>query len=647
MHSLIVRDLSKAVPNKILFEDISFAIRQGEKVALVAENWAGKSTLLKILSWLDHQDSGDIELLSDTHIWYLSQDNDFDPQETGLQALFYHDHELGQLIRQYEDYVLWEVILDDEAVAHLLEEMNHCGARDYHTKVQTMIGKLNLTPLLPKQIKHLSWWEKKRISLAKVLLREPNFLILDEPTNHLDIAMIRWLETYLRHFHGSVVLVTHDRWFLDRVTSKIFEISGGYIYSYTGTYARYLELRAKRLEDQKKKMHEMKKEVRSELERYRKQPRGRQTKSALRSKEFEALESKYKRMRREGNEMDIELEISMAERRLWSKVMKTTALTKWFERDIKTDTGVELVKQYICNKFDIILSAGERIGIVWPNGAGKSTFAKLIMWQIEPDLWSITVWETVTMWYYSQWHIEFDHDMRVIDVIKQVAEYIYVSKWVKFTASQMLERFMFDGRKQQQRARTLSGGELRRLGLLRVLIANPNFLILDEPTNDLDLATLTILENFLVSYSGTLMIVSHDRYFMNRLVDHLLVFEWNGKITDYRGTYAEREKNPHGISKSEAVVEEKKDEPDDTYTQQAKAVVNTPPKKLSNKERAEFAKLEKDIVELELRRDDINIEFQKWTLDNDMLVELSKELTRVSRELEEKEERWMELWERV
>jgi len=508
-----------------------------------------------------------------------------------LDALFETDNAQGQLIKRYEQLIL-QPHPDHVLLETTLTQIEETHARDYEVKVKTIISKLQLTAYLDHSIGMLSGGEAKRVALARVLVNEPDFLLLDEPTNHLDLEMIERLERYLRDSKLTILMVTHDRYFLDRICTDIFELDRGNLHTYTGNYETFLTQKTERAEHEQKAMHEMKQLLKKELERMRKAPRARGTKSVGRVKKVTAMHEMYQQHKTVLHHETIPLTISVDRKRLGNKIMKLHNLEKAFE------------DKQIITQFSYEFRKGERVGIIGKNGVGKSTFVQMLMGIQQPDSGSIKLGDTVQIGYYQQEEMCLEHDKKVIDVVKDIAEYITIANGKRLSATQLLERFLFPPKQQHARAYTLSGGEKRRLHLLTVLIKNPNFLILDEPTNDLDLLSITILEEFLLHYQGCLIVISHDRFFMDRIVDHLFVFEGDGKVSDFRGTYSDYKANKSVLLQT-ARQDATETQTGDTSSQ------NKGNNKLSYNERREFVALETEIDQLETRKEEINMRFQE------------------------------------
>jgi ATP-binding cassette subfamily F protein uup len=628
MHYLQVKNLHKSYADKPLFEGIDFTIQQGQKVALVAKNGAGKSTLLDILLGRTDSPIGEIQFTSGVKVDYLAQLIQFDPAKTVKETLVTHDNELWNLILRYE------IACEDESVSsqemqELLGEIEAKDARSFETKVKTIISKLQLQKLLNQPMHTLSWGEQKRVGLAMTLLSEPDFLILDEPTNHLDLEMIEWLEKELKSSSMTLLLVSHDRYFIERVCTHILELEHGQIYTYTWGYDSYLEQKEARLEQLTKQTHIMKQKLRNELERVRKAPRARGSKSVDRTARYYTLEGEYQKNKSITADAEKKLTLDVETRRLGNKIMMISSLHKSFG------------SKCIVDNFSYAFKAGERVGIIGKNGVGKSTFVELLMWVTPPDSGQIKIGETVVIGYYQQTDILYESDKTVLEVVREHAEFVTLGK-LKISATKLLERFMFTTAQQYTKAYMLSGWEKRRLHLLTILIKNPNFLILDEPTNDLDLPTLHVLEEFLLHYTGCLLIISHDRFFMDRLVDHLLVFSGEGEITDFWWTYTQRKKSQKA---QKTIVEDKKKTETQAVSQEPEMTF-APKKWLTYMEKREFEDLEKEIAERQAEQERINLLFQQSDLSHESIKELSKELGTVCKHLARAEERRSELAEK-
>jgi len=503
----------------MLFEGLSFGINKDQKIGFVAKNGTGKTTLLKIISGDETADSGNIIVRKDIKISYLSQKEVLNEELTIEESIFDSDNATLKVIEQYEKALK----NPDDADAYqkafdLMEQMN---AWDFETQYKQILFKLKLNEL-DKKVGALSGGQKKRLALAIILLDQPDLLILDEPTNHLDLEMIEWLEQYLKKANTTLFMVTHDRYFLDRVCNDILELDHGEIFRYKGNYSYFLEKKEERITAEQSTVSKAKNLFKKELDWMRRQPKARTTKSKSRIDDFHAIKEVAHQRRKDHQ---VQLEIQME--RLGSKVVELHHISKTFDDNL------------LINKFDYVFKRGERIGIIGKNGTGKSTFVNMLTGGLSPDSGKVVIGETIKFGYYSQGGIQIKEGQKVIEVIKEYGEYIPLAKGKAISAGQLLERFLFDRKKQYDFVEKLSGGELKRLFLCTVLIQNPNFLILDEPTNDLDIVTLQVLENFLLDFPGNLIVISHDRYFMDRIVDHLFIFEGKGVITGFPGNYSD------------------------------------------------------------------------------------------------------------
>ncbi|WP_321321266.1 ABC-F family ATP-binding cassette domain-containing protein [Labilibaculum sp.] len=616
---LQVENLSKSYGDLTLFENISFGIGQGHKIALIAKNGTGKTTLLNIISGLDSQDSGDISFRSDLKTAYLEQNPDLNNSNTVLNEVFNSTDSVLSVIRDYERIINEN---DQEAMTDIIEKMDQFKAWDYENKVKQILSKLKITNF-DQIIGELSGGQKKRVGLAKVLITDPDFLILDEPTNHLDLEMIEWLEEYLNKSKGTLLMVTHDRYFLDRVCNEIIEMESNSLFTYKGNYSYYLEKRAERIENLNAEVGKAQKLMKTEQEWIRRMPQARGTKAKYRVDAFEDIKKKASSGFKE-TKMDLDIKSA----RLGNKILELDRLYKSYG-DLK-----------ILEDFSYKFQREEKIGIVGKNGTGKSTFLNMITRNIKADSGSIEIGETVVYGYYKQDGITINENERIIDVIKEIAESIDLGNGKVMSASQFLEYFLFPTKTQYNQVSKLSGGEKRRLYLMTVLMKNPNFLILDEPTNDLDIMTLNVLEDYLLSFSGCLIIVSHDRYFMDKVVDQLFVFEGDGIIRNFPGNYTiyrdsqvQQEKE---IKKTEKLATPKKEKPK-----------SEPTKKLSFNEKREFEQLEVDIETLTTEKEEIEIAMSSGSLSNDELMEKAGRIEKVIELIDEKEFRWLELSERA
>ncbi|MCT4601710.1 MAG: ABC-F family ATP-binding cassette domain-containing protein [Marinifilum sp.] len=617
---LQVENLSKSYGDLTLFEGIGFGVGQGQKIALIAKNGTGKTSLLNIIAGIDTQDSGDVTFRNDIKVAYLQQNPDLDNSNTVLNEVFNSDDPVLSVIREYEKVISEN---NQEKMTDILEKMDQYKAWDYENKVKQILSKLKITNF-DQAVGQLSGGQKKRVGLAKVLITDPDFLILDEPTNHLDLEMIEWLEEYLNKSKGTLLMVTHDRYFLDRVCNEIIEMDANSIYIYKGNYSYYLEKRAERIENMNAEVGKAQKLLKTEQEWMRRMPQARGTKAKYRIDAFYELKKKAASGFKEDS---MELDIKSA--RLGKKILELEGLYKSFG-DLK-----------ILEDFSYKFQRGEKIGIVGKNGTGKSTFLNIITRNIEPDAGSIEIGETVVYGYYKQDGITINENERIIDVIKDIAESIDLGNGKVMSASQFLEYFLFPPKTQYNYVSKLSGGEKRRLYLMTVLMKNPNFLILDEPTNDLDIMTLNVLEEYLMNFKGCLIIVSHDRYFMDKVVDQMFAFEGMGKIrnfpgnyTIYRDTIAEEEKE---LKKIEKPAKPKKEKPKPNNTN----------KKLSFNEKREFEQLEDDLEALNTEKEELEMAMSSGTLSNDELMLKASRIEEVINLIDEKELRWLELSERA
>lgn len=616
----------------MLFNGISFSINRGQKVALVARNGAGKSTLLRIIMGKDIADSGKVQVHKSITTGYLEQEPALNENLSIIDNVLSSDAPAIKAIKAYE-----QALLDQEhdynditaaALERAHEQMAVLNAWDYELRIKQILFQLKITDLEQK-VSTLSGGQKKRIALSKLLIEEPDFVIMDEPTNHLDIGMVEWLEEYLSLRNMTLLLVTHDRYFLDRVCTEIIEMADGQIFQYKGNYSLYVEKKAHRDMVEAAELDKVKNTYRRELEWVRRMPKARTTKSKSRLDAFEDIAAKATAKKKEDQ---LVLDVKMT--RMGGKILEMVKVSKNFG-DLKiVDQFTYLFKQY------------DKVGIVGKNGVGKTTFLNLIMELEKPSAGKITTGETIIYGYYSQEGMLIKEDKRVIEVVKDIAEFIPLADGSKLSASQLLTRFQFEPETQYTYVSKLSGGEKRRLYLMTILIKNPNFLILDEPTNDLDILTLSILEEFLADFKGCLLIVSHDRYFMDRLVDHLFVFEGDGVIKDFPGNYsdwrvyqeamkAEKQEEQKQLNKKE-IVEEKK-------IVEVKPVVEK--RKMSFKEKREFEMLENEIAELEIKKADLEKQLLDSGLSHEALFEISAQLTTTMSAIDEKSMRWLELSE--
>ena len=623
---LQVENLTKSFGDNLLFENISFGIADGQRVALIARNGAGKTTLLSILAGDEDYENGNISFRRDLRVGYLHQDPSFAPQLTVLEACFSAHNEITEAIKEYERMTRHiaadPASVGEQSYQHALARMDELKAWDYETRIKQILGNLKITDF-DQQIAHLSGGQLKRVALANVLIAEPDLLILDEPTNHLDLEMVEWLESFLKGSRMALLMVTHDRYFLDRVCSDILEIDQTQLFHYKGNYSYYLEKRQDRIDNFNAETDRNRNLYKKELDWIRRQPQARATKARSRVEAFTEIERRAKQ-RREENSVSLEVKASY----LGSKIFEAKYISKAYGNKILIDNFYYNFSRY------------EKMGIVGKNGTGKSTFLKMLLGEVKPDSGSFDVGETVSFGYYSQDGLKFDDQMKVIDVVREFAEEISLGNGRKLSASQFLQLFLFPPEVQHSFVAKLSGGERRRLYLCTVLIKNPNFLVLDEPTNDLDIATLNVLEEYLRGFKGCVIVVSHDRYFMDKVVDHLLAFEGDGKIKDYPGNYTDyREWKELQLAQEQ---EEKAPKVEKEKPQRPKA---EKPQKLSYKEKKEFETLETEIEALESEKKLIEKQLSGETVDTDQIITLSSRISEIISLLDEKTMRWLELSE--
>ncbi|MBN9485381.1 MAG: ABC transporter [Bacteroidetes bacterium 43-93] len=625
MHYVSAEGISKSFGVKPLFSNISFHISEGDKIALIAKNGSGKSTLLKILSGKEQPDDGKVWINKDVTVALFEQDPTFSEELSVADNIFHYKHPVAEALRDYEK-ILESPEKDPVALSEALAKIDDLGAWDFEAKVKQILGKLNIHNL-DQPVKTLSGGQRKRVALAQTLIdigfeHKHVLLIMDEPTNHLDVEMVEWLEHFLNQENVTLLLVTHDRYFLDAVCEEIWELDGSDLFVYKGDYENYIEKKAARIESHQASIDKAKNEYRKELEWMRKQPKARSTKARSRIDNFYDVEARAKQRIE-----DTKVELQMKMNRLGGKIAELKKVYKSYG------------DKQILKGFDYTFKKGDRIGVVGKNGAGKSTFLQMLQGLEPADSGKINIGDTVVFGNFSQQGLVFKEDMRVIEYVKNIAESFPLAGGGSLSAAQFLQLFLFPPDQQYTYLSKLSGGEKKRLQLLTVLFRNPNFLILDEPTNDLDLPTLSVLENFLSEYQGCLLIVSHDRYFMDRLVDHLFVFEGDGVVRDFPGNYT-----LYRIAQKEE--EQKRKQQEQTVIQQAPQ--QTPAgtkKKMSFNEKREFDQLGKDIPKLEQEKADITEKMSTANLPFDELQKLSARITEITDLLEEKEMRWLELSE--
>lgn len=621
---LQIDKLTKSFGDLVLFEDITFGVAQGQKIGLIAKNGTGKTTLLNIIGGKEDYDSGEVVFRKDLRVGYLEQSPSYPEELTVLQACFHSKNETVRLIAEYEEAMAKE---DHSNLEDILTRMDSFKAWDYEQKAKQILGQLKIQNFNQK-IGELSGGQLKRVALANVLITDPELIILDEPTNHLDLEMTEWLEDYLSRANISILMVTHDRYFLDRVCSEIIEIDNKQIYSYKGNYSYYLEKRQERVETMNADVERAKNLFRTELDWMRRQPQARGTKAKYRIDAFYELEKKAKQQRDTGK-VNLDVKASY----IGSKIFEAVDVSKRFG-DLK-----------ITEDFNYIFARYEKMGIVGNNGTGKSTFIKMLMGEVAPDSGHFDVGETVRFGYYSQDGLRFDEQMKVIDVVQAIAEYVDLGNGQKMGVSQFLNYFLFTPEKQHNYVYKLSGGEKRRLYLCTVLMRSPNFLVLDEPTNDLDIVTLNVLEEYLRNFKGCTIVVSHDRYFMDKVVDHLLVFRGNADIKDFPGNYTQyrdwKDVQDQLEKEAEAALQAKQNPAPEKPSRPA----GEQKKKLTFKERKEFEALEEEIPALEAEKAELETAMSSGTLSPDELMAKSQRITQVMEEIDEKTMRWLELSE--
>lgn len=623
MNYLSAENIGRNLGERWLFKNLTFGILQGEKVALIGSNGSGKSSLLDMIIGKTDIDAGEISIRKDIRTGYLDQNPDLPAGKTVLETIFSSENTLTAAIKEYE---LALQAHNDKRLADAIERVDTLKAWDYEVKVKQILSKLGITDF-DKLINNLSGGQQKRVALARVLIEEPDFLILDEPTNHLDLDTIEWLEGYLSSSNITLLLVTHDRYFLDKVCNRILELADNQIYKYTGNYNYYLEKKEAQEAVNAATQKNYRNLLRKELEWMRRQPKARGTKSQSRIDAFYDLKDKTQKKR-----PDEKLELSMKMERMGSKIIEIQHVSKSFQ------------EQKVISEFSYTFKKGDRIGIVGKNGMGKTTLLEIITEQLKPDMGRVVKGETIRIGYYSQEGLDFDEGQRVIDVVREIAEYVKMADGSELSISNFLTLFLFPPAMQYSFVYKLSGGEKRRLQLLKILVQNPNFLILDEPTNDLDISTLNVLEDFLISFGGCLLVVSHDRYFMDKMVEHLFVFEGNGYIRDFPGNYTD-----YRNWKDEQPSQSTNTNINAPAPSKAEAVSNVPKaetkKKLSFKEQKEYESLEKEIAALEQQKNSVLEQMNSGNGSHEELANWAKEFEKITDDIANKEMRWLELSE--
>jgi len=617
MNLLTVENISKSYGELVLFDNLSFGINKDQKIALIAKNGTGKTSILNILSGADTPDSGQVNYRKSTRVSFLAQEPNMDPNLTIEETIFASDNEVLEVIKNYEKAL--QNPEDADAYQKAFEAMDRFEAWDFETQYKQILSKLKLDDLSAK-VGKLSGGQKKRLALANALINKPDLLVLDEPTNHLDLEMIEWLEEFFAKENMTLFMVTHDRYFLERVCNEIIELENGKLYPYKGNYSYYLEKKEARIEQEAVEHHKTELLFKKELAWMRRQPKARTTKSKSRIDDFAVIKDKASQRRKDHQ---IQLELNME--RMGSKILELHKISKSFPN------------KPILDKFEYVFQKGERIGIIGKNGTGKSTFLNILSGRDQPDGGKVVVGDTIKFGYYTQKGIKIKEGQKVIDVIREFGDYIPLMKGKQISAQQLLERFLFDRKKQYDFVDKLSGGERKRLYLCTILIQNPNFLILDEPTNDLDIVTLNVLESFLMDFQGCLMVVSHDRYFMDKIVDHLFVFRGDAVIEDFPGNYSDYR------TYEDSQIQEKREQKESQPTNKTNWKEADTGTKISYAEQQEFKKLEREIQKLEKSKVALQEKFTDGSLSGDDIKNLSIELNDITDAIDSKTERWFEL----
>ena len=618
MNLLTVENISKSYGEHALFSDISFGVNKDQKIALIAKNGSGKTSILNILSGKDTPDSGQVNYRKGVRVSFLEQEPNMNPDLTIEETIFASDNEILTVISNYEKALANPEDADKYQLA--FDAMDRFEAWDFETQYKQILSKLKLDDV-SLNVGLLSGGQKKRLAMADALINKPDLLILDEPTNHLDLEMIEWLEDYFAKENITLFMVTHDRYFLERVCNEIIELDNNTLYPYKGNYSYYLEKKEARITQEAVEQHKSKLLYKKELGWMRKQPKARTTKSKSRIDDFNDIKAKAQQRRQEHK---VELEINME--RMGSKIMELVKISKAYPN------------KPILDKYEYNFLKGERIGIIGKNGTGKSTFLNILTGTDQPDSGKVIVGETIKFGYYTQKGIKIKEGQKVIDVIREFGDYIPLKKGHQISAQQLLERFLFDRKKQYDFVEKLSGGERKRLYLCTILIQNPNFLILDEPTNDLDIVTLNVLESFLMDFPGCLLVVSHDRYFMDKIVDHLLVFRGNAVIEDFPGNYSDFRSYEDSV-----VIENRETKEKEVKADKKSWKTETKTNKLSFEEQKEYNNIENKIKKLEEKKVTLQNKFSDASLSGEEIDKLSKDLQEVIDEIETKTERWFQL----
>ncbi len=628
MNLLSIENLSKSYSEKILFSNISFGIEHGQRTAIVAANGSGKSTLLKIISGKEIADSGKVTFRNDTRVAFLEQEPEFDLNETGYNTLFHTGNAMVLSVKEYniaiEKYEVDPSPNNQKLLEDTMMKVDELNAWNYDSNVKQILSKLKIHHL-DQKLSSLSGGELKRIALARILIEEPQLLIMDEPTNHLDLDMIEWLEHYFVRNNITLLIVTHDRYFLDNVCSDILELENGKLYNYHGNYEYFIEKKAEREFNESQEFDKAKNLFKRELEWVRKMPRARGTKSKARVDDFHNLKEKI-----ESRKVTQALVLEMKMKRMGGKILELEKVNKQFGNKI------------ILKDFNYLFKKGERIGIVGKNGVGKTTLLNILIGKEQPDSGKVSVGETIAFGYYSQKGIIIKEDQRVIEVVKDIAEFIPMGDGSLISASQFLKLFRFPPEMQFSQVSKLSGGEKKRLYLLTVLVKNPNFLILDEPTNDLDLVTLSTLEQFLSDFGGCLIIVSHDRYFVDKLANHLFILEGGGAVRDFIGNYSEYRESIEDQEKQDTLNNKK----EKTQVQPLESEAKKDQNKLSGKEKQEYNKLEKELATLETQKKDLSEKINSGITDHVELSKIANNIKEVNETIDQKFARWLELGEK-